>query len=75
MSGSGKDLFPSPRDKCIDPNVVDYVIELLKHKFNKIMEIIDADWIDGVSFNVRVCGQIPDSYWVIRIDLDRMKEV
>ena len=57
--------------KCVDLNRVDDVVSDLMRKYREIMELIDEDWIDNITFNVRVCTNIPDRYWLIKINITK----
>ena len=51
--------------ECVDPNKLDEIIELLRGKVESIKE----PWIFSVTFRVKVCGNIPEGYYPIPIEI------
>ena len=57
--------------ECVDPERIDEVLDVLRAKYGEIVRLVGEGWIESVTFNVRVCSNIPEHYWVIKLDIGK----
>ena len=58
--------------ECVDPSRIDDIIKLLRRKYREIVKVIGSDdWIESITFNVKVCSNKPEHYLIIKLEPKR----
>ena len=57
--------------ECIDPSRINDIIDELKIIADRILGIIEhSRYIDSIDFVVKVCSNIPDHYWLVKLRIN-----